>query len=716
MDKKFSIAVILSAQDKLTRVFDKATKDALKNLEQFQKKSNALARKSFGIGRDASIMGVAAGAALSVPTKAFAELEDAGLRLQSVMMKDGGAIDSRFNQINNLALKLGDQLPGTTADFQRMFAAMLSGGVSAESVLGGVGEAAAHMAVVLNMSYDATASFSSKLKTATGVADNEMNALLDTLVKVSNVLPGADASEKAGQMEEAFARSGGQLKNFGLQGLQASKQVSTLYAMLIRGGAHGETVGTGFGKILEAFYDKKKMANFNSMASSMGLSFDFIDQKSGDFKGIEHMVEQFDKMKNLSTLGRTNLITALVGDGQDSNFIKMFANLGISGYNEMSKAINEQATLDQRTALIGSSIFNKWDAATGTVTNVMAKFGETVKPILIAMIDKLNALAISVGNFVQHHPGVAKFILMAVGGFAAVMTVVGSLAFTIGSFARVFGVLSTGFTVGIRAVTLLGSAFGILGNVIRVVTAFMWANPILAIIGAIALSAYLIISNWETVKKWFNNFMTFMRNNKWAQLALFLANPFVGAAVTIGLYWDKLKLWAQFLYVGIKYEFMRLGNWLTIDLPNKMKEAGGKMMQSLKDGIKSFAMAPIDAIKNVAGKIRDFFPFSPAKTGPLRDIHRIKLMETVAASIKPAPILKAMRNVTAATMLAGGAAASAGNSGSGGGAITIHFSPVIHAGAGTNVADIQAMLKGQEKELLKVISEAMRKKERTKFD
>lgn len=41
-------------------------------------------------------------------------------------------------------------------------------------------------------------------------------------------------------------------------------------------------------------------------------------------------------------------------------------------------------------------------------------------------------------------------------------------------------------------------------------------------------------------------------------------------------------------------------------------------------------------------KIRDYLPFSPAKTGPLRDIHRIRLMETIAMSIKPAPLLNAM--------------------------------------------------------------------------
>lgn len=712
-DRKFDIVVVLNAMDKMSRVFDEAIVKSTAKLAKFQKQADNLARKSFGVGRDAAAMGIAAGAALMVPIKAFSDLEDAGLRLKSVMLKDGNVVDQHFDRINQLALKLGDQLPGTTADFQRMFAAMLSGGVPAQSVLDGVGEAAAHMAVVLNMSYESTASFASKLKTASGVADNEMNSLLDTLVKVSNVLPGADASEKATQLEEAFARSGGQLKNFGLQGLEASKQIATLYAMLIRGGAHGETVGTGFGKILESFYDKNKMSAFNSMAASMGLNFDFIDKKTGEFKGVENMVAQFDKMKNLTTLQRTNLITALAGDGQDSNFIKTFANLGIAGYNEMARAINQQATLDTRTSLIGDSIANKWEAATGTLMNSLAKFGETLKPTLVFVVDKLNALAITLGKWVETHPRTAKWIGMAVAGFAALATVVGTVAFTVGSFARVWSIMSTGFSVGLKAISMLRTAFTILMSEIELITAALAANPILAAAGALALTAYLIIRHWDKVKKWFQSFFEWMRNNRWAQVAAWIANPFVGAAITIGAYWDKLKLWAKFLHAGLKYEFIRLGNWLTIDLPNKLKNAGKNMMLSLWNGIKSMAMAPINGVKWVAQKIRDLFPFSPAKDGPLRDIHKIKLVETIAQSVKAAPLVNAMKNVAGSVAMAGG---PSGNGGGHSGAPTLHYAPVITLGAGQSPEDFHKVLKTHARDIMKMLEDMTANKKRLAFE
>lgn len=49
-------------------------------------------------------------------------------------------------------------------------------------------------------------------------------------------------------------------------------------------------------------------------------------------------------------------------------------------------------------------------------------------------------------------------------------------------------------------------AFGFIGKAVRTLTAIMIANPILAIITAIALAAYLIYDNWDTLKTFFSNF------------------------------------------------------------------------------------------------------------------------------------------------------------------------------------------------------------------
>jgi len=76
-----------------------------------------------------------------------------------------------------------------------------------------------------------------------------------------------------------------------------------------------------------------------------------------------------------------------------------------------------------------------------------------------------------------------------------------------------------------------------------------------------------------------------------------------------------------------------------------MYAAGAHLMTELAHGIGSAVMAPVRAIEAVTHRIRGFLPFSPAKEGPLVDLHRVRIVETIAAAIKPAPMIAAMRRV-----------------------------------------------------------------------
>ncbi|AYA03991.1 phage tail tape measure protein [Acinetobacter sp. WCHAc010034] len=62
----------------------------------------------------------AVGFAASVPIKAFADAEEASTKLKVSMMDSTGKVAPEFEKINQLATKLGAQLPGSNADFQNM--------------------------------------------------------------------------------------------------------------------------------------------------------------------------------------------------------------------------------------------------------------------------------------------------------------------------------------------------------------------------------------------------------------------------------------------------------------------------------------------------------------------------------------------------------------------------------------------------------------------
>ena len=67
-----------------------------------------------------------------------------------------------------------------------------------------------------------------------------------------------------------------------------------------------------------------------------------------------------------------------------------------------------------------------------------------------------------------------------------------------------------------------------------------------------------------------------------------------------------------------------------------LKSAGQKIIRSLVNGIKSMYGKVSNVCRSVATKIRDFFPFSPAKEGPLRDLDKIDFYSSIKKSLDKA--------------------------------------------------------------------------------
>jgi len=128
----------------------------------------------------------------------------------------------------------------------------------------------------------------------------------------------------------------------------------------------------------------------------------------------------------------------------------------------------------------------------------------------------------------------------------------------------------------------------------------------------------LLVSAWNWLKQ------------NWQRLAQFLMilNPFAGILVALNNLTQKL--------FGIS-----------------LYGAGARLVKTLWEGIKSLANKPVEEFKNIVQRIRNLLPFSPAKEGPLRDIHRIKLIETIAETVKPDPLqekLKSALNIPQSTL------------------------------------------------------------------
>lgn len=696
MNKALEIAVVLSAVDRMSQVFNSAVNASQAKLKEFQQGY----QNSFSTGTKFVAAGLAVAASLAPAVEAYAELEDSSTRLKSVMMADGGILSSNFERVNQIAIDLGNKLPGTTADFQNMFSTLLRSGITEKSIMEGVGKASAYLAVGLKMPYEDAAKAAAKLKEATGTADGEMLAFMDTIARVNQL--GVETSE----MQYAFSRSAGALKLLNIQGLDASKSIASVYAQLIKTGASGETVGTGMTSIFNSFLNPSKMAAFNKEAAKMGLSFEFVDKKTGQFKGVENMIAQFDRLRGFNPVQRASLVQALLGPGQDAAFMNTLVSQGIEGYNEMQRKMASQATLNTKVDSQLQTIKNIWEASTGTWTNALASFGASFSKELKFIASLLGKIAEWLQKFSEAHPKLMKFVGLFIAISSAVMILVG--------------------------------VFFIAKAAVFAFNAVLLANPIIFIIAAIIAAAVAIyvywddivdffktvwdriksyfFSAWEWIKGIFVKFNTWFKG--WGKYVLLPLLPFIAIPLLIINNWDKISAFFVGIWDSVVGSFKSAWNWIST-IAKGFYNIGKTIVTMIWNGIKAMASKPVEAIKDIVQKMRNFLPFSPAKEGPFKDLHKIKIVETIAQSIKPMPMVNAIAGVTRASVSALNAKSPTQMSAAtaGGGSVTINYSPqiTISGGAKDALDSFDALLRKHKNELLQIFNEEIHRKHRLSY-
>lgn len=695
-NRRIDIALILSAHNRATAVIDRAVNGAIKKMDALSKKADAIANKAFNTGRDLTVAGLAVGKPVYSTITAFGDLENAQLSLKSTMMNSLGQVPPAFEKINKLAVQLGNELPGNTADFYNMFDVMMRNGAQANDILGGTGRAAAYLAVQLKLPYDVAGEFAQRMQVATGTANKDMLAFMDTLARVKQLGPNVD------EMQYAFQRSAGELKAMKIQGLQAMQELSPVYAVLIKTMGSGERVGTNFAALLQSFGDAKAMKNLNLMATAMGMQpFKFVDKK-GDFLGINNMMQQFDRMKSLPTIQKNLLIQQLAGArGADTQIMSTLISEGMEGYNKISMAMSEQASLNQKVNSQLTSNKNKWDAVKGTMENTAASMGSKLAPETKNFYDYLNNKAIpALQGFIDRHPKLSKWIFYIAIGFSALALLGGYLALAFAGISRGFGVLTTLFSGGFKIIRLLTPILWGLGRafIVTVIPAiwgavtatWAWttallANPvtwivlgIVAVVALLTFAVYKLIKNWDKVKTFFANMWTRVKQifaNAWEGLKkMFLKYTPHGLIIQ---HWDKISAMFGKIWDKVKEKFSQAWEWIK-GMGKQFWDAGKNIVSSIWNGIKSMADKPVQAIKDIVKKIRDHLPFSPAKVGPLKDIHRIKLVETIAASIRPDSLMRAWNNTLTTFVqpmrMPSPVPASYGHSGG----VTFNYNPTIN--------------------------------------
>lgn len=580
----------------------KANGDQQRKLADLRKRhGNEMLHTGMIAASGAAIM--AGGQKLAAPLRAvvgaFMPAEVSETQLNASMMTKTGAVGPEFQQILELATRLGDRLPGTTAEFIGMMTMLRRQGMTSQAILGGLGESAAYLGIQLRMPVTAAAEFAAKMQDATQTSEKDMMGLMDVIQRAFYL--GVDPSN----MLQGFTKMSAVMPFLGEKGLQASHMLAPLLVMMDQTGMAGESAGNAIRKVVQLSLDAGKLAKANRVLADEGIELSFAT-KGGKFAGLDNLFTQLDKLKGVeSDVKRIAAMKKLFGDDAETHqVLNTIMEKGLDGYREVVDKMEAQADLRKRVDSQLKTVSAAAEAAQGSFTNMLKDMGATIAPDLVLILNKLGAMANAVGGWTRENQGLVKWVLRLVSVVAIGAVAIGALGIALASvlgpmllvrfgFARLLlafsgvgpaaGAAAGGMGLLYRMGHMLGRAFALLrGAVIwllaglRMLAVFLIANPIVAALALLAGAAYMVWSNWEGIK---GGLLAI-----WQQLAS-------GARA----WWDSTAAGAAALWqtlVGLKDRFLT---------------AGADLMQGLVNGITSRVQVVRDAIVGVADSLGTWF-------------------------------------------------------------------------------------------------------------
>ncbi|MEX2155117.1 MAG: phage tail tape measure protein [Gemmatimonadaceae bacterium] len=485
----------------------------------------------------------------------------------------------------------------------------------------------------------------------------------------------------------------------GTLGLKGAPSILSLAAALQiarRGAGDSATAANNLKNFLDKLGSPEVQRNFQKLGVS--VKEEFVGAITRGEDPILHMVQLVQRL----TGGDAFRLGELFQDIQVQSFLKpMLQNL--TDFQKIKAEAAKGGVVHKDFERIMKSVAEQTKA-------LRINMAATAMPLLEGPLSIVNGLLTTINK----HPGLQKLLLFTtVGliGFGGGALVISSMVRALGVWASTLGTagrLLNGLSHGLRGAQTLWAANEVMQMRSARVGAFLtatWlrlnvvlaANPIGAIVlgvGALVGVTVLLWRNWTAVTR-------FIKANPLFSAGLAVVSPVMAMLTgTIAL---------------VKY-LMR------VDL----RTAGAQIVRGLWEGMQSLAGKPIELMRWIATKLRALLPFSPAKEGPLRDLHRIRMIETIAATMQPWPMVNAMRraaSLTAAAALlpAGAGATSLPNASSpiaqleraelrraasAGGQVAFTYAPVLHIAAGApaeTVTAVRRLLDADRAELQRLV-------------
>ncbi|WP_421684483.1 phage tail tape measure protein [Stutzerimonas urumqiensis] len=556
-------------------------------------RSQGLAGSMAATGAGAVGAGAAAGAPVLAVIRNYANFEDAmlGVAKQVEGARDeSGKLTDVYYEMGAAIKSLGERIPMATTEIAALIEGGARMGIQGKDNLLAFAEVAANAATAFELPADQIGENLARIANLYKLPIQNIGQLGDAINYLDD-----NAQSKGGDIIDVMQRTAGITASVGMSFRDAAALGSTFLSL----GASAEVAGTATNAMIrELAIAGEQPKRFQKGLKALGLESEAVQRgmatnATDTIKSVLNAINALPKDEQLT------VTTQLFGKEFGDDAAKLAANMGeLQRQIGLANSEGSNGTMQREADIRSDALSARLQMTQNRMFNLSASLGQTLRPALIELGEGFNRVLGRVTAWAEANPELVFSLLKLTGGIAALAVGFGTITLAMASILGPFAMLRYGMTVlGIKggglATTLFNlgkTALPLVATGLRLMAAAAMANPVGALIGAIALGAALIYANWNRVGPFFLGL--------WAEIKQGVAGGLAGIGALL----------LNFSPLGFLYRaFAGVMSWFGVELPSKFSEFGGNLVQGLINGFTSMFPKLTSTISGAADSVVSTF-------------------------------------------------------------------------------------------------------------
>ncbi|MCM3140394.1 phage tail tape measure protein [Bacillus safensis] len=379
--------------------FSAGVSQAENQMQQMGNSANSLSKQMGLVQTAALAVGGAVVAGIGVSVKTAADFEEAMSKVKSI----SGATGQDFQDLQNVALKLGETTKYTATEAAQGLQYLAMAGFSVKDQIGSL-PAVLNMAAAASVDMGTSADIVSNIMTGFGIASEDSTYAVDVLVKTMT-----SANTDLLQLGDAMKFVAPVATSLGFTFEETAAAVAKMSDAGIQGSMAGTALRAGL----------LRLANPVGRAAKAMKAYGIeVEQADGKMKPIPEIIGHLnDKLGHLGKAQKTAAVAALVGTEAASGFAALLAT-GEQKLNSYTKSLEKSGgTADRVAKTQMDNLKGSFEEFTSALEGVGIKLGNEFLPHIRSIVDQGTKL---VGLFSQINPGVVATGLAMAGTSAAI--------------------------------------------------------------------------------------------------------------------------------------------------------------------------------------------------------------------------------------------------------------------------------------------------------